>query len=196
MNLVRAGRPFRIAAAAAGAVVFLGVGGWFFLQHSLQLAFSPTAFKAVETVFKKAVSDIVVVRRQDKTRTVPPNGYAVAYEKDPAGFQADAKLADTWMSAISLAEAVFNHGPDGNWVRSADDIRIVTTDHRTDTWGHPFCVLRREHVLAVVSAGPAAPTVPNCKDISIKASELAQLPHQKLLETPGGALLLVTEKAY
>jgi hypothetical protein len=61
---------------------------------------------------------------------------------------------------------------------------------RLDPWGHPFCLLRREDVLVVVSPGPKAPSLPICKDITVQAQELERLPRGRLIETPGGALLL------
>jgi len=117
-------------------------------------------------------------------------GYAVAYERNPEGFRADATLFETWSRAMALGSQALESGPAGNWVHSSLDVN-GSTENRLDPWNHAFCMLRRENMLVVVSAAPSSPL---CKDVQIQAEELSQLPHGRLLESPSGSLILVIER--
>lgn len=187
-------RPLRIGVIALGAVLLLAVAGWFLVGYSVRRAFSKTSFEPLETITKAAASDIVVIRQKGKETPPLVESYAATYERDPAKVEANAKFSEAWFAAGSLADAVFENGPNGNWVQRADELPAAVVGNRTDPWGHPFCLLRRDDVVVVLSAGPAAQAAPTCKDIPVKASALAQLPRGRMIETPRGALLLTAEQ--
>ena len=192
----RASRSLRRAAVILCLVLLLGTAGWVLLIRGL---FSSPNLEAslepLKITIKKAASDFVVVRHGKTAPFLPPTGgYLIAYENDPEGFRADAKVFDTWFNATRLATQVLDRGTDRNWVRSSSEIDYLKPEDRLDAWGHAFCLLRRENTLLVISAGSAAPSTPLCRDIHMEARELAQLPHGKLLESPSGAFLLVLDK--
>lgn len=174
-------------------VALVVVGGWFAVQHSLDHAFANLDVGPLETTVKKAAADLVVVKRNPDTPAARSQGYLVAYEQNPQGFQADARLFDTWFTAVQLGVATFKDAPQGDWIRSSSESVYVPAAQRVDPWNHTFCLLRRADTLAIISAGPAAPSSPTCKNVSVEAGELAKLPHKKLLQTPAGFLILVLD---
>jgi len=195
----RASRSLRRSAVILCLVLLLGTAGWVLLIRGLDRLFSSPNLEAslepLKITIKKAASDFVVVRHGKTAPFLPPaGGYLIAYENDPEGFRADAKVFDTWFNATRLAAQVLDRDTDRNWVRSSSEIDYLKPEDRLDAWGHAFCLLRRENTLLVISAGSAAPSTPLCRDIHMEARELAQLPHGKLLESPSRTFVLVLDK--
>ncbi|HXE89564.1 MAG TPA: hypothetical protein VNK82_01230 [Terriglobales bacterium] len=166
-------------------------------SRDLDASLRRASVEELATVGKKVVADAVVMRSENKSRAdaVPlPQGYLVAYKQDPEGFKADAKLAETWLHAFLVAQRVLESGPEGKWVRPSDALDFVRPTNRVDAWGNAFCVLRREEVVAVVSAGATAKASPKCLDVRIDESELMLLPRGYLLETPASNYVLIQQR--
>jgi len=178
---------------ALGIGLLVVVAGWFLVDYSLGRALTRANFEPLETMAKAVASDIIVIRQKGKEAPRRSEGILEAYQRNPEKVQADAKLSQAWFAASSLADAVFKNGPNGNWVQRADEMATAGTGNRTDPWGHPFCVLRRDDVVVILSAGPAAQATPTCKNVPLEASELARLPRWRMIETPRGTLLLAAE---
>jgi len=186
----------RIAVVLGGIAVAL-TAGWLHLTWRLSTGLRTLPVEPFEAILKKVGTDIVVVKQPNASGTqspVPP-GYLVAYEQNPEGFKADAKLFDTWRTALELATFVFQNGPSGNWVKSSSAIGFSKPENRFDAWGHPLCLLRRGDKVLAISGGPSAPSSPTCKDIRMSADDLAQFPKMKLLQSKSGSLILVADKA-
>jgi hypothetical protein len=180
--------------AGIASFLVLAISGWFAVQHSLHGAFAHFDPSPLVTVVKKALADRVVIKRsQSALPAAAPQGYLVAYQENTDIFQTDAKLFDTWLTAILLGIATFKDAPQGNWIRSSSEASYVQPAQRLDPWGHTFCLLRRADTLVIISAGPAAPTSPSCKNVPVEAAELAKVPHRKLLQSPAGSLILVLD---
>ena len=96
----RSRKIFWRVAISLCAILLLGIAWWIFLMRGLDRALSRPNLEAslepLKITLKKAASDVLVVRRNKSTSSsVPPGGYLIAYEDDPEGFRADAKVFDT-----------------------------------------------------------------------------------------------------
>jgi hypothetical protein len=191
-------RTAKTIAYGLGIVLLAFACGAFWMIHdlrALKIDFSSrqTGWQPVATSFKKALADVFVIKQKPEQVSRQP-GLLTAYEHDPDAFQQDAKLFDAWTASTKLGVAVLKNTPPGNWERSSADANYIASQNRVDPWNHTFCLLRRgDHVL-VVSGGPQAPSSPACRDIRIAESDLAKLPHGKLLESPAGHLMLVIDE--
>jgi hypothetical protein len=191
-------KAVRIALINLGLIALLCVGGYSWFLHSFRAKITAAPFEPLETTLKKAASDIVVAKEGQNgplASSSPAHGYIVAYEQNPQGFKADAKLFDTWLTSVQIADSVLEHGPKGNWVRSSSEIDSLKPETRIDPWGHALCLLRRSDAVLVISGGPEASSSPTCKDVEITTEELTQFPQKKLLQSPSGSLILVADKA-
>jgi hypothetical protein len=168
------------------------------LAHELALSISGIRFDSapLEMALMRAASDLFVVKRPDSNPARLSGGYLAAYQRDPGGFQKDAKLLDAWIVSAELGVAALKNTPRGNWVGSSADANYIASQDRVDPWNHSFCLLRRDDDVLVVSGGPKAPSSPACRDIRLDAKDLAELPRGKLLESPAGYLMLVVNKAH
>ena len=186
----------KIAAFYLGILLIAWIAAGFLISRAFRPIFSPSDAEPLEMVFKKAMSDVVVVKRTDgySPQITPSPGYLVAYENNQEEFKADAKLFDTWTAAIQLGSDVLEHAPTGDWLKSSSQIEYAKPVYRVDAWGHSFCLLRRGNRVLMISGGPEAPGSPICKDIPMTAEELRGMPESKLLESPAGALVLVVGK--
>jgi hypothetical protein len=133
------------------------------------------------------VANVVVIKPGERTLFT---GLGVYSEQK---LQADAEFFDAWHGAIEMSNAVFSNTHSGNWIQSSLAADYISPEKRLDPWNHAFCLLRRDNTLAVISAGPMAPSSPVCKNIQITAEELGKLPHMKLMQSPAGFLFLVAE---
>jgi len=176
-----------------GIFLTLGTVSYFLAIHNLDKTFANVDLKPFGFIFKKAAADFVVVKQSPK-KSVRAEGYLDAYEHDPAGFQSDSRLFDTWVSSTHIGEETLKNTLTGSWVRSSAEADYLPRTDRTDQWGHSFCLLRRSDTLVVVSAGPKALGPPTCRDIKITAIELTELPRKKLIETPAGNLVFVLDQ--
>ncbi len=184
----------RVAMLSLGVILLVGVFGWFWFTHSFRLNVSRSDIEPFEMTLKKAASDIVVAKSVDSMPVSQSGGYLLAYQHDPESFHRDAKLFDTWMASAKLGSATLKETSRGNWVRSSAEADYVPAPERVDPWNHTFCMLRRDDVVLLLSGGPKAPSSPECRNIRIQATDLAELPHGKLLESPAGYLILVVDK--
>jgi len=194
--MTRIRKIVRFVVLSLGVILLVGVVGWFWFMHEFRLNISRSDIDPLEMSLKKAASDVVVVKRPDSKPASVSGGYLIAYQRDPESFNKDAKLFDTWMASAKLGLAALKNTRRGNWVRSSADADYVASQDRVDPWNHTFCLLRRDDDLLVVSGGPKAPGSPLCRDIQLKAKDLAELPHGKLLESPAGYFILVVDKAH
>jgi hypothetical protein len=196
--MTRTRRIVGFTVLSLGVILLVGVAGWFWFMHEFRLSFSRIRFDSVpvEMTLKKVASDVLVVKRPDSKPASLSGGYLVAYQRDPEGFQKDAKLFDTWMASAKLGVAALKNTSRGSWVRSSADVDYVASRDRVDPWNHTFCLLRRDDDVLVVSGGPKSPVSPACRDIQFQAKDLAELPHGKLLESPAGYLILVVDKTH
>jgi hypothetical protein len=186
---------FAIAGILFGVTLVVCVVTALWVMHGLNNLSFDRVFEPLGIVAKKAASDLVIVKQPGRAGALPSaaDGYMVAYEHNPEAFRADAKLFDTWIKATQLATEIAKRDTSQEWLRNSSEIEYLGPSERVDPWGHSFCVLRRKQVLLVLSAGPAAPTSPTCKNIQVTAAELAGLPQLKLLETPAGSPVLVAD---
>ncbi|HZR64988.1 MAG TPA: hypothetical protein VFA85_07560 [Terriglobales bacterium] len=175
-----------------GAFIIAGIALYFWLGYSLQFAFAKADFKPLGIVFKKAASDVLVVRQPSNSEK-KSGALLDLYQQNPIAFQSDAKLFDAWIAALRVGKATLSHTASGSWVRSTANASYLSPSQQTDPWHHPFCLLRRGDWLLVVSGGPKAPASPTCENIQIADHELAQFPLGKLFETPSGNLALVLD---
>ena len=190
-------RTFWVAALGLGAisVVILMSLLWFF-AHTFRLNISGDTLQSLSklvTVGKKVGSDLVVVKQPSRSSSNRrlPSGYLLAYEQNPEGFEADARLFDMWTTAIKLSTSVVGNGPSGTWVKNSSELTNLPTKDRIDPWGHTVCVLRRSDMVLVISGGAGAPSSPTCKDIRMTSEELEKFPNKKLLQSSTGSLVLV-----
>jgi hypothetical protein len=111
----------KIAAFYLGILLIAWIAAGFLISQAFRPIFSPSDAEPFEMVFKKAMSDVVVVKRTDghSPQITPSPGYLVAYEKNQEKFKADAKLFDTWTAAIQLGSDVLEHAPTGDWLKRA-----------------------------------------------------------------------------
>jgi hypothetical protein len=116
------------------------------------------------------------------------------YEKNPQALQRDKKYFQTWFSAMNIAEASgkLAHRP-GRWANSAE-VDWVAPSHRTDAWGHAFCIQSDQQKTIVVSPGPQALSSLNCNTLKIPKEDLARMPRGRLNPLPSGALILFVNK--
>ncbi|HKF06330.1 MAG TPA: hypothetical protein VKB49_28690 [Candidatus Sulfotelmatobacter sp.] len=167
---------------------------WWIASQTFTLTFPTEDVGPLIASVKTVASDLVVVKRKESGHNGVPAGYLVAYEQDPKGFEADAKLFDMWTTAIQISNFVLMSGPPGDWIRSSSDLKNLRADNRTDPWGHSICVLRRNDLVLVISGGPGAPSNPTCKNVQLTADELATFPKKKLLQSPAGSLVMVADR--
>ncbi len=186
----------RFAMLSLGVILLVGVASWWRFVHEFRFNIAQTDMEPVETMLKKALSDVVVVKRPGSEPGSVSAGYIIAYQRDAESFRKDAKLFDAWTASANLGLAALKNATRGDWVRSSVDADFVAAQDRVDPWNHSFCLLRRDHDVLVVSAGPKAPGSPACRNIRIEAKDLAELPHGKLLESPAGYLILVVDKKH
>lgn len=175
-----------LCVALAVAAVFW----WVFVQSfgASPMAADFSTLLQFVTFAKKTGADLVVIKQPP---LAPWNAPGYSSER----IEADAKLFDMWSTAVQLSSAVLENGPAGDWVRSSSELEGAKVDSKTDPWGHSICLLRRDGLVLVISAGPGAPSSPNCKNIHMTADELAKFPRRKLLQSPSGSLVLVADKA-
>jgi hypothetical protein len=176
-----------------GILLALGTVGYFVAIHNLNKTFANVDLKPFGFILKKAATDILVIKQSPKEPS-QTHGYLEAYQNNPAAFQSDARLFDTWVSSARIGEDTLKKTLPGSWVRSSADSDYLLRTNRTDPWGHSFCLLRRNNTLVVVSAGPKALISPVCRDIKITREELTALPRKKLIETPAGNLIFVFDQ--
>jgi hypothetical protein len=176
-----------------GIFLVLGTVSYFVAIHNLDKTFANVDLKPFEFIFKKAAADLVVVKQHPKV-SAQTQGYLKAYESNPADFQSDSHIFETWVSSAQIGEDTFKNTLPGSWARSSADADYLLRTNRADPWGHSFCLLRRGDTLVVVSAGPKALSSPTCRDIKIAGQELAALPRKKLIETPAGNLIFVVDQ--
>ena len=185
-----------IVAFASVAVVLAGLVGFEYVRFTRTVrhpTLSESGANDVEAALKGAASDIVVLR-QSRGEQEPSPGLIEAYRKDPARFKSNAKYFDTWLNAAELGNFALENARPGNWVRSSTELQVPGSKSK-DAWGHSYCVMRRDSLVLVISAGPNAEASPRCKDIEISGSELAKMPKGRLLETPAHSLALVVSAA-
>jgi hypothetical protein len=153
--MTRTRRIVGFTVLSLGVILLVGVAGWFWFMHEFRLSFSRIRFDSVpvEMTLKKVASDVLVVKRPDSKPASLSGGYLVAYQRDPEGFQKDAKLFDTWMASAKLGVAALKNTSRGSWVRSSADVDYVASRDRVDPWNHTFCLLRRDDDVLVVSGG-------------------------------------------
>jgi hypothetical protein len=192
-------RVARVIAYSLGIILlaFACFSFWMVLairSMRIDLHFSKTDWEPFATAFKSTLSNFFVIRHT--TGAVSNQVRFPNSERDPDRVLRNAKLFDTWVASVKLGRATLKSAPSGNWVRSSADADYVPPQDRVDPWNHTFCLLRRDDEVLVVSGGPKAPDSPACRDIQLKADDLAEMPHRKLLESPAGYFILVVDKAH
>ena len=183
---MRARKRVLLLTASGGVLLLLGLALWivYSFQH-FALNFSKEDAATLINSVKAGAANLVVLKQSHERASIN------AYNLTPARLQNDAKLFDAWTSTSQVARETFKSAPAGNWIRSSTDASYLTTAQRYDSWGHSVCILRRTDTVVVVSAGPRASGSPVCRNIQISETELGQLPHGRLLESPSGNLILV-----
>jgi len=183
----------RKIAVVAGTVLALCAvllaWAWYDFTHNFKLVFSTPTEQEVAP-FKSAIAAAVVVKQPGT-----PSLWTSSKPYSEMDFRTDAKLFDTWRLAVTLGNATLKSTASGNWLRTSSTADYVSSEDKLDPWGHSFCLLRRGDQLLVISAGPSAPSSPTCKDTRVSEQELSRLPRKKLLQSPGGHLLLALDKS-
>jgi hypothetical protein len=185
----------RRVAAVLGFCLLAVVGFSLWLRHDLRhlrFNFSQNSEADVQPIIKAikgTLASVAVIKQPGS-----PSLFTKSAAYSSKDLEADARLFDAWSTAEELGNAALEHTPSGSWVHSSTDTAYVLPEKRLDPWNHPYCLLRRGDILVVMSAGSAAPSSPNCQNIHVEAAELERLPQGKLLESPGGSLILALRR--
>jgi hypothetical protein len=116
------------------------------------------------------------------------------YEKNPQALQRDKKYFQTWLSAIAIADARGKLEPKpGRW-ESSTAVAWVDLSHRTDAWGHAFCIRSDQQQTIVLSPGPEALSSTDCNTLKVSEDDLARMPKARLNPLASGALILVVKR--
>jgi hypothetical protein len=193
------GKLARATAYALGvsllAILLVSPLVWYELRH-VKVSLPQSSIDSAATFIKGALAQVLVVRRADESSLAARTGGLLnAYEGDPEKLRRDAKLLDDWSASARLGQSVLRNTGRGSWAVSSSAADYVAPQDRVDPWQHTFCLLRRDDELLVMSGGPKATSSPTCRNIGMRASDLASLPHGRLLESPAGYLLLVLSHA-
>jgi hypothetical protein len=144
-------------------------------------------------IAKSAASQMVVVNRSSDRVYSPTIGYLNSQQIDSTRLRADAKLFDAWSLQLQIGREALKVTQSDSWTRSSAEFHGLAA-RRVDPWEHYLCLLRRGDTLVVMSGGPTAPSSPICRNIKVSEGELSSVPRGRLLETPGGNLLLVVDR--
>ncbi len=126
-----------------------------------------------------AASDLVL----DKSvlpQNVNSDGLAAVdqYLKDPKGFKQREHFVRTWVSASSLAEALFSQRIPADRTISATTLQ-VPPEERVDAWSNPFCVFSDGVQIVVMSSGGNGKL--DCESLRDVARRLARTSSTKKL---------------
>jgi len=76
----RPGRVASILAISIGALLVIGVSGYFLAIRALDKAFAKADCSPIEISVKKGLADIFVIKRSPGSTATPFGGYLKAYE--------------------------------------------------------------------------------------------------------------------
>jgi len=181
---------------AVGILIGVLICASIFLWVRYKLSHMPFDFPSnsdakIQNAIKGTATLALVLKQPSNTAST-----VTAHYRD-VDLQSDARLFDAWRSSVELGDEILQHTENGNWVKSSSGTNFVPPEKRLDPWNHSFCLLRRDDILLIVSAGPQAPASPVCSNIQVERSELASLPAMRLIQTPGGNLvLMVSQKSF
>jgi hypothetical protein len=188
------GKLARVTAYVLGVSLLMILSALLFARYELRrmrISFSRADGESAATFVKGMLAQVLVAKQIAATSSLSLHeGLLNAYERDPESLQKDAKLFDAWTTSRKLGQAVLKNTTRGNWISSSAAVSYVSAQDRVDPWQHTFCLLRRGDELLIMSGGPTASISLTCKDVEISGSDLAKLPHGKLLQSPAGYFLL------
>ena len=186
----------RIFLLAITLLVVFGLGGWYLALWMTSRAFQSAAeegdfqklFAVVEASVggKLATGDLQLQRRE-----ILGDGAFAFYQKNPEALQRDRKYFETWSSALAIAEAgrEREHETTSRWESSAR-LGWIAPTHRTDSWGHAFCVESDQKLTIVMSPGPLAVSSLDCDSLKLSQDELSKMSQGTLNLHSSGALIL------
>jgi hypothetical protein len=104
------------------------------------------------------------------------------------GSEANARLTDTWTTGLVIADALLRSRPN---LPTGNSGELLSLDFRSrlDAWGHGFCYSLKGNTVVLFSGGDTRVS-PDCEKWHAP-TETVDLPHGRLIKTPGGGFLLV-----
>jgi hypothetical protein len=191
----------RISLVVVVVLVVLGIAGRYFVGWSLNRAFQPAmkedgGFRQLGDVL--AASAGRTLARGDgrlQPAEVPAQGALAFYQKNPQALQRDKKYAETWYSALAIADAGRKREHQTRRWESGLTASWIAPSQRTDAWGHAFCVRSDQEMTVVFSPGPQALGSLDCDTVQLPEEELTRMPQARLNPVASGALILFVGKS-
>ena len=185
-----------IIIAALVAVAVLLVGNYL-LDRSLRTAdYGKLArlLKAAvgEAVTTTAVSPAKIEKGVEAPTSIgtPPGPSNVTPEQIKRG----AQLLDTYANALQAGVAAISIRAGTPLPETSSGLVALAPRYRLDAWGRPFCFVRLEGRVAVISAGPGKGAYAGCKDMGIDPRDISRLSPRRLYEYPSGKLVVVVDR--
>ncbi len=190
-------KSVRIIIVVAASLAVLAVAARYFAEWSVERAFQSAAEggremgDSIEAALGSALARGDPPSQPGEAR---PEGIMLFYHKHPQALERDKKDFETWYHAMAITDAFKKEEhQQRQWISSASENWMVPS-HKTDAWGHAFCVQSDKEQTIVVSAGPQARNSLDCNALSISQEELARMPQCKLNADHSGALILWVKK--
>jgi len=95
------------------------------------------------------------------------------YRKKPKAFRGNKNVLETWSRADYIALAVAQQKKARNWAETSDKLDFLEPKLQHDISGRPFCVLRKDNYIVVLSIRSAE--VPNCSMDLIKGIDIEHI---------------------
>lgn len=189
-------RHFRMLLGAVALAAALGIVGWVLVGWIIRGAFESATQKGglqellggVEASVGSTLARGDIPMQPGKTAG---EGALAFYQRNPQALQRDKKYFETWSAALAIArESIRSRHESGGW-ESSTAVAWIPASHRTDSWGHAFCVQSAQHQAIVLSPGPQALGSLECSTVRLSEDELAKVPRGRLTPGASGALILV-----
>ena len=199
----------RIAFFVVGLFAALAVGVVLFAFYNLnrppippkQIENAQIALKGAlgEAILGEHGSPVAIEPSDGKTGldallTPPPGdkgkGLIAEYQQNPQKFKQYADMLDTALNAKQLGEIVLSHAS-GERIPGTSEALAVQPNLRFDAWGSPFCILRIDERLAIISGGPSR--VP-CQALPLTTAQLAASKRNMYAGPSNVVVVIVTRK--
>jgi len=169
------------------AVAVLGVGVWYFAIWSVKGAFESAAqqgFEPLAGVLKATVGGTIARGdiRFELNSGAESSGAIDLYRNNPQALQRDKEYFDTWSSAMAIARETLQRGHQFTKWQSSQNLAWIPPPHRTDGWGHAFCVKSDQQHTILVSPGPQALSSLDCSTLKLSDDERENAPGE--VESP------------
>jgi hypothetical protein len=169
------------------------------LERSMRLAFGPQfsadvqdlgiAIKGKLGEFYFEPKSAFPTSRSGGTLPDKAKELLAAYRGDPEKYKKYASLADTVLSASRVGDELLKIPPPIQLPTRSDELGSLRPDFRLDAWGHPFCIISTDNLIAVVSPGPEAHGPISCQKLNIKKKEIRKS-ERRIFQTAAGEIVL------